>query len=208
MRQGKINLIVLATVSFGLLGAVDAVAADDNWYVGAIYGSTNVDTGISGTTGTASLDEKDTGYKFLVGKKINKSVSVEGFYADFGEVSLTGNTGDDFDLDGTTYQFTTNGAKVSAAATGVGINGKFSFNITEKSSIAARVGALNWEVSGTVSGSSITTSKTNDKGTDLFYGIGYQYDLSNSVAITVDYDSYKAGDDKFTMAGLGLALNF
>jgi len=205
---GKYKLLALISVSLGLLGTVEATAADSSWYAGISYGSTKIDSGVSGTTGSASLDEEDTGYKLLVGKKINKNISIEGFYADFGEVSLTGNTGDTFVLDGQTYQFTTNAANVTASATGVGLNGKYSFVITQKSSFAARVGVLSWDIEGTVSGASISTSKTSQKGTDLFYGIGYQYDLTNSVAVTADYDSYKADDDKFTVFAIGLAFSF
>ena len=98
MRQ----LLLLSTAL--LTGTMSNVANADDWYVGGAFGSTAIDTGVSAVSG-ATLDEEDTGSSFFIGTKMSENLSVEGFYTDFGEASLSGDSGDTFVLDGTTYHF-------------------------------------------------------------------------------------------------------
>lgn len=208
MKNKKLNLLASIITGVGLMGGLNANAADDNWYAGVSYGTTSVDSGVSNTTGTARLDEEDSGYKITLGKKIHKSISIEGFYADFGESSLTGNTGDNFDIGGTTYQFIVNNANLTQSITGLGVNAKFNYAFNDKSSIAGRVGMLMWDATVTVSGASITSSSASADGTDLFYGIGYQYDFNKQLSLTVDYDMYAADELDFDMVAIGVLVNF
>jgi len=208
MKNKKINLLASIITSVGLLSGVHANAADTNWYTGISLGTTTVDSDISNTTGTARLDESDTGYKILIGKKIDKTISIEGFYADFGEASLTGNTGDTFDANNTTFAFTVNNAKLTQSATGLGINAKFNYAFNDKSSIAGRIGMLMWDAEASVSGATITTDSASADGTDLFYGVGYKYGLTNQYSLTIDYDMYSADDLDFDMFAVGVLYNF
>ena len=208
MNNIKKNLLVSIIPVVGLMSSLHANAADNNWYSGISLGTTTVETGVSNTTGTALLDEDDSGFKILIGKKIDKTISVEGFYADFGEASLTGNTGDNFDIGGTTFVFTTNNAKIATTATAIGANAKFTHAFSDKSSIAGRIGIMIWEVTASVSGASVASSSASNDGTDLFYGIGYKYNINNEYAFTVDYDIYTADDLDFDMIAVGVLYNF
>jgi len=208
MNNIKKNLLASIIPVVGLMGSLHANAADNNWYSGISLGTTTVETGVSNTTGTARLDEDDSGFKILVGKKIDKTISVEGFYADFGEASLTGNTGDNFDIGGTTFVFTTNNAKIATTATAIGVNAKFTYEFDNKSSIAGRIGMMLWDVTASVSGASIASATASDDGTDLFYGFGYKYNFNNKYALTVDYDLYTADDVDFDMIAVGVLFNF
>lgn len=208
MNNIKKNLLASIIPVVGLMGSLHANAADTNWYAGVSLGETTVDTGITNTTGTARLDEDDTGFKILVGKKIDKTISIEGFYVDFGEASLTGNTGDNFDLGGATFVFTTNNAKIASSATAFGVNGKFTHAFNDKSSIAGRIGLYMWDAKFTVSGASIASTTLSDDGTDLFYGIGYKYNINKQYALTLDYDLYTTDDDDLDMISLGVLFNF
>jgi len=158
MKNKKLNLLAGIITSIGLLAGMNANAADKNWYFGVSLGTTTVDSGISNLTGTAQLDENDSGYKILIGKKIDKTISIEGFYADFGESSLTGNNGDTFDSGNTTFTFIVNNASLSQAITGLGMNAKFNYALNNKSSIAGRVGILMWDAAITASGTNISTT--------------------------------------------------
>jgi len=142
MSNLKKNVSVSIIAVAGLVSSFHANAADNNWYSGISLGTSTVDTGVSNTTGTARLDEDGSGFKLYIGKKIDKTISVEGFYADFGEASLTGNSGDNFDLNGTTYVFTTNNARIATEATGIGANAKFTFAFSDKSSVSGRIGMM------------------------------------------------------------------
>ena len=183
-------------------------ANESNWYGGVAVGTSKVDTGVTGTTGTASLDETGNGFKLTVGKKIDKTISVEGFYADFGSASLTGNNGDTFVLNNTTWVFNANNASIKSSAKGFGANAKFSHHFNEKSSILGRVGLMSWNVNMTVSGSNISTSSLTTKGTDLFYGIGYKHQLTNQYALTLDYDVYNVDTEQLNMMSIGVLYNF
>jgi len=202
----KISVTIIAVV--GVVSSVYANAADNNWYSGISLGTSTVDTGVSNTTGTARLDEDDSGFKIYVGKKIDKTISVEGFYTDFGEVSLTGNTGDNFDLDGSTYVFTTNNARIITEETGIGANAKFTFAFSDKSSVSGRIGIMKWDVTASVSGASVASSTASDDGTDPFYGVGYKYNFNNKYSLTVDYDSYTVSDADLNMFAVGVLYNF
>jgi hypothetical protein len=208
MNNLKKNFLVSIIPVVGLISSLHANAADNNWYSGISLGTSTVETGVSNTTGTARLDEDDSGFKIHIGKKINKTISVEGFYADFGEASLTGNTGDNFDLGGTTYVFTTNNAKIATTVTGIGANAKFTHAFSDKSSISGRIGIMLWDVTASVSGASIASSTASSDGTDLFYGVGYKYNFNNKYAFTVDYDLYTADDADLNMVAVGVSYNF
>jgi len=204
----KKNLLMSIAAIGGLMGSLQASAADDNWYAGASLGTTTIETGVSNTTGTAQVDEDDSGFKVFFGKKINKTIAVEGFYADFGEASLTGNNGDNFTIDNVVYVFTTNNANITSAATGFGANAKFSLALGKSSSIVAQIGLLRWDTDTTVSGASVTSTTLSDSGTDVFYGLGYQYSFNDSLALTLDYDLYEIDDSDTEMFALGVVYNF
>ena len=65
-----------------------------------------------------------------------------------------------------------------------------------------------WEVTASVSGASVASSSASNDGTDLFYGIGYKYNINNEYAFTVDYDIYTADDLDFDMIAVGVLYNF
>ena len=202
----KSKVLTGALISSLLLASAGAHADNKGWYGGVSLATTTVDTGISGTTGTAALDEDDSGYKVMVGKKLGKNLSIEGFYADFGEASLTGNNGDNFTLNNTTYVFTANNVSLKHASTGFGINAKLTHEFSRKFSIAGRLGWLMWDTETTVSSAS-TASSTSNSGTDAFYGFGFKYNISKKYALVADYDTY-VDDADFNMTSLGVIFNF
>ena len=161
--------------SVGLLGLfvtllpLTTQAANNDFYIGLSYGTTTIDTGI--TAVTASLDDEDSGFKIFLGKKINANLSVEGFYADFGEASLTGNNGDTFTLDGTTFQFIVNNASITAEATALGINGLYAIPLSDTFSFFGKAGLMFWDSEGTVSGAGVATASVNDDVDMLSIGI-------------------------------------
>jgi hypothetical protein len=77
-----------------------SVASAEGFYVGALCGSTTIDTGVDTVVG-ATLDEDDSCYAFVIGNEIDENLSIEGFYIDFGEATLKGDSGDAFDFNGT-----------------------------------------------------------------------------------------------------------
>lgn len=200
----------LSVLGLSLLIATTSLtqANELGWYGGVALGTTTVDTGVTNTTGTAVVDDTGSGFKLTVGKKIDKTISIEGFYADFGSASLTGNNGDTFVLNNTTWVFNTNNASIKSSATGFGANAKFQYDFNAKSAIVGRVGVMNWNIDTTVSGSNISTSSLTKTGTDIFYGVGYKYKLNNKYAVTADYDIYNVDTEQLNMMSIGMLYNF
>jgi len=57
----------------------DKFSLNPKFYMGVGAGFMTHDTGVSGTTGTAKLDEEDTAFKGYAGVKLNKFIGLEAF---------------------------------------------------------------------------------------------------------------------------------
>src|SRR5215213_7328174 len=94
---GALSLAVVAAFA-----SPAATAADSGWYGGLNIGLTSakidderITSGLLGAgfaTTSISDDDKDTGWKLLVGRKFNKNFAVEGGYFNLGEFGFTANT--------------------------------------------------------------------------------------------------------------------
>ena len=184
---------------------IPSVASAEGFYVGALYGSTSLDTGVDTVVG-ATLDEDDTGYAFVIGNEIDENVSIEGFYIDFGEASLKGDSGDTFVLDGTAYVFNAS-ATIKATGTSMGVAGKLHFDMTEKLNGFFKIGMHSWDTEETLAAAT-TSATTTDDGIDILMGIGAEYDISEKVAFVVGYDKYTLDDDDVTFLNGGIKVRF
>ena len=184
---------------------IPSFATAEGLYVGALYGSTSLDSGVDTVVG-ASLDEDDTGYAFVIGNEIDENVSIEGFYVDFGEASLTGDSGDTFVLDGTAYVFNAS-ATIKATGTSMGVAGKLHFDMTEKLNGFFKIGMHSWDTEETLAAAT-TSATTTDDGIDILMGIGAEYDISEKVAFVVGYDKYTLDDDDVTFLNGGIKVRF
>jgi len=175
-------------------------------YFSVSFGQSSVDTGISGLTGTASLDEEDTTFKLLLGKNIKPSISVEGFYMDFGEASLTGNIGDQFNIEGSTYAFSVNNAKVTSSATAFGADTIFLHNFSPTASLYGKLGIVRWDSDFKIAGTGISSYSESDSGIDLFLGFGAKVDVNESIQLAADYEIYDIDDDDVDIISLYLVF--
>jgi OOP family OmpA-OmpF porin len=192
---------IVATV----VALIPSVASAEGFYVGALYGSTSLDTGVDTVVG-ATLDEDDTGYAFVIGNEIDESVSIEGFYIDFGEASLKGDSGDSFVLDGNAYVFNAS-ATIKATGTSMGVAGKLYFDMTEKLNGFFKIGMHSWDTEETLAAATASATTTDD-GIDILMGIGAEYDVSEKVAFVIGYDKYTLDDDDVTFLNGGVKVRF
>ena len=176
-------------------------------YMGVSYGNTDVDTGVSGLTWTARLDEDDNGWKIYAGMDINENVFVEAQYADLGEASLTGNNGDRFTADGTQYVFTANNVSIKADATSLGASVGYKIPTASGFTPFAKIGLQRWESDTTVAagGGGYTD---NDDGTDLFYGAGVSYNVNESIAIRAEFERYDIDSEDVDFLSAGISVKF
>lgn len=128
--------------------------------------------------GKVDLDEETfddpTGFELIGGYTINENFAVEVSYVDFGKAS-----------DNEPPEF-----KISADSLTVGAVGIIP--IESKVELFAKVGFHSWDIEATQAGYG---KIAEDDGTDLFWGLGGNYKLSDQAAIGVKYMKYDFGSD-------------
>lgn len=196
-------VLVLLGFAFSAPAAVAWETWDPSFYAGAGYGYSKVDTGVSATTGTASLDEEDGGFKIFGGFKINRFVGIEVGYTDFGEATLSGNTGDRFSLGGTTYQFLVDGVKISAEATSTQFSAIYFipldyFSGNENMSMFepfVKLGLNLWEIEYSMSASTVSSARADDDGSDLIFGLGLNFKPYERIHFRAEWERYQTEED-------------
>jgi|TARA_Y100000310_G_scaffold320369_1_gene376754 OOP family OmpA-OmpF porin len=173
------------------------------FYIGASGGMSTLDTGISNTTGTAKLDEDDSGFKFYGGVNLNKIFGLEAHYADFGERSLSGNPGDRFDFEGKTLQFKKS-ATITTEEASYGLAATAGYDVTRWFRPFAKFGGHRWNQEGEAVASTATISKSHD-GIGMFFGAGVQSRIYKGLSIRAEFERFQFDDPEeidFFSAGM------
>lgn len=190
-----------------LLTTVQSALAWDTWnpsfYAGVGYGYSKVDTGITGLTGTSSLDENDSGFKIFGGFKINQFLGIELGYSDLGKAELKGNNGDTFSLGGTTYQFLVDGVSMGAEATSIQISAIYFIPLdyfTGQDSMKyfepfIKVGVNFWEIEYSMSTSNIDQVRADDDGNDLVFGAGINFKIYDRIGLRAEWERFQTEED-------------
>ncbi len=188
-----------------LLTGFGAQAAAGNWYAGLGYGLTSYDTGISSTTGTASLDEDDSGFKLFGGYNFNKNVAIELTYADLGKATLSGNPGDTFVLDGILFTFI-NAGSLEIEGSLLSLSGVFTHHFNDAFNLYGRLGLASWEADLTANVSGGPAQSASEDGTDLFFGIGAGWNFAPTWALKAEYELYTFDDAEVDVDMLSLNI--
>ncbi|HHO59556.1 MAG TPA: porin family protein [Thiotrichales bacterium] len=200
-KQGRILAAALVT---GLAtGAVSAEAL----YIGAGLGRVKTDTGVSNISGSAELDEKDSGFKLFAGYQLNNNVAIEIQYADLGVAELTGNTGDRFELEGVLLQFTEDNARIAGESKSAGIAMLVGLDATATINPYVKFGLQKWSVDYTVSTPTLTASET-EKGSDPFFGLGVGFRVTPSLSAMAEYERYDIDDSDSDFISFSLSWRF
>ena len=193
-----------------LLFALTTQVYAEGVYVGIAGGKLNSESSASVLTGTASLDEDedDTGYKLFAGYRASNNFGVEFHYADLGEISLSGNTGDRFISNGSTYEFVANGVKIIQETKSYGVAATYTFPINDSFSFSGKIGMHAWELETNLS---TGDSVADEDGTEPFYGIGASYQLSENVGVRAEFERFQIDSediDDIDLFSVGLTFNF
>ncbi len=203
----KLSLII------GILLFASTAFAYESWdpsfYAGLGYGWSKLDTGITNLTGTASLDEDDSGFKIFGGFKINKFLGLELAYNKIGKAELKGNSGDQFSLDGVTYSFLINGVTIEAEAKTIELAAIYFIPLdyfTQNDSMKyfepfIKIGANFWEIEYSLSVANVGKVKGDDDGTDIVFGAGINFKVHENFTIRTEWERFKMEDnvDFFTL---------
>lgn len=206
MKDKNAILMVSLITSMSLLTLSNVKAEYAGFYGELTFPTTNFQARTTNASSTVTLEERGNGYKLLLGKNLTKYISLEGFYSDFGKVSLHGQSGDSFTLYDSDYSFVKAG-DLRTTLSGIGVNASVNYDITGNFSIHGRAGLLNWRKDMTSSNTDavISIAKT---GSDPFYGAGLKYSITDKYAFTANYTSYKIDGADITSRSLGVQYNF
>jgi hypothetical protein len=162
------------------------------------------DSGVSNVSG-ATLDEDDTGFAITGGMPLNANLDLEYGYADFGEASLSGSSGNTFDYRSTSYTFNATGSiKLEGDAFFIGLKPKMS--LTDSITAYARLGYNMWDTTLTVSTSTASADVSAD-GNDLYYGFGVSGNMGG-LNISLSHSNYEFDSDDVDSTALSVSVNF
>ena len=183
-------------ISLVLTVPLSSSASDTKWYIGLGFGLSEIDTGVSNLNGTADLDDEDNGFKIFAGYQFCPYFGVEVGFIDLGEAELKGNTGDTFDLKGTTYIFLANNVTLNTEVRSIPVFAVFSLPLDKPTGVEflkhftpfAKVGFHYWEADLTVAAGNLNRVTTDDDGTDFAFGLGLNVNFTDHIAIRGEWE--------------------
>lgn len=96
-------------------------------------------------------------------------------------------------------------AKVDVDGYGISLVGKYPLG--DKLSLLGRVGALSWDADGAGTVGAVAAS-VDDDGTDLTYGVGAQYSLTDKTAVRLEWERFDLDDNEIDMISQGVVWSF
>ena len=193
--------LVILLFTFSLLG-LQSVKSEE-MYIGIDYLNNEIDTGITNISST--LDEKDSGYSIYAGLPMSDTMDIEVSYNDFGEASLSGVSGNQFSLDGTTYEFNAT-ATLAVKASSIGVAAKQKVELSEGVMLYGKVGIHQWDSELSIA-STTATANADENGTDVFYGAGLELSISNLKG-RIGYSLYDLDGEDIDSLNIGFIYSF
>lgn len=165
--------LLAVLIGASAMAAVPAMAAGD-MYAGLWLGQTKVDVDVDLPAGV-SEDDSDTFLSFGGGFKFSENAAVEVAYNDFGEWSVSGGG----------QKGTVEMSSLSVAAVGA-------YPLSGGFSILGKIGLEMWDAEG-----GGVFSGEDEDGTDIFFGFGGSYDLTEAASARIEYQmhSFDFGDE-------------
>ena len=149
----------------------------DQWYIGGSLGQSNM-TPDGGSTWTTT-NENDIAKKLYIGKNISNQLSLEAFWADFGDAKLTSNSNAqgavNYNAIGANVVYKT--PYVIAGLRPIGKLGVAKFNNKDKGDV----------------------SSTQKHMLTIFGGIGAEYDLSQNLKLRSEFEYYDEDINQFNI---------
>ncbi|MCF7979412.1 MAG: outer membrane beta-barrel protein [Chromatiaceae bacterium] len=210
------NIALRFSLALGLAAAGPAAWADattPGFYLGAAVGKAYADLNKGDVTGPlidvgfpvtgSSEDDDDTGWKVLGGYQVNRYFGIEASWVVLGDYSINANLG---------------GANPGQVKSELDLGGAFNLGVTagypftDRLSAFAKLGAVFWDAdakstANLASGSA--AAKDDANGSDLSFGLGVAYYLTDHIAVRGDWDRYQIGGDADTDVNLwSLAVQY
>jgi OOP family OmpA-OmpF porin len=171
----KINRLVLSALLASLSAGVSTIAAADdgltNW-VGVSVGNTDFNSkNLSGIT-PGTLDDTGSAWKMYLGFPITKTLGLEVGYMNLGKGSISNAAG--------TSTSHTRTKVYNADLVG-------SYDINESFSLFGKAGIYFWQMHSDTTG---PASTSDDDGTKLTYGLGFQYNPNKELGFRLEWERF------------------
>jgi OOP family OmpA-OmpF porin len=181
-----LNKAAFAATTILALSPLTAIA-DGGFYVGGSLGSASLTEDFSGF----AVDTDSTSFRLTAGWQFNDYFSLEGGYHNFGDFDQT------FDVSGTPTE-------VSLTADGFTLGGTGSIPLGEKFALFGRAGAFFWDGDADIN----NVSQATPEDTNLYYGAGGKFALSDHFSLVGDWTRYELEDVESDVISLGFAYRF
>lgn len=192
MKQNSKTSLYLAILLATTLAATAAHSADSGFFAEVGVGMTKVDTDVDNIPGV-SVDDEDMFFSIGGGYSFNKMFALEAGYTDLGEAEIS--------IPSIAYSAT-------ISADGFYVGPRLTLELAPKFEAYGRIGMLVWD--GEFKDSD--GYSVSDDGSDIYFGIGAAYKISDQVSLgadwtrfTVESDGDEADIDTF---GAKLKFNF
>ncbi len=180
-----------------------ALAQSDAPYVGFSYGDARFNDG-DFCGGSKTCHDADTGFKVYGGIALDETLSVEYYYAYFGEASAEV---DDKGPDNYSRKY---------AVEAYGIDAVAHMPLNERFSFFGKVGIAWWEWNAeSVNSASNIFAKFpqwrttgSDSGTGLKLGVGAKYNLQDNIDLRLEIEDYDIDGEGISLVSLGLTMGF
>ena len=162
-----------------------AIAAEPGFYAGAKIGAASVESDF--------IDDDDTSYGAYAGWQFNPYFAVEGVYTNFGDVEV--------DLDDLEIE------NPGLEPDSIGVRALGTFPVGERFDILAGIGWHAFDLNPNT-GDGLIDAIGDDSNSDLFYGVGAQFNFGNNFALRVMYDRFEFEGSDADEISLGAHFTF
>lgn len=125
-----------------------------------------------------ALDDSDTGWKLFGGYRVNPNFAAEAAWVDLGDFSAGG---------------------FNAEADGFSVQGVGFLPLNAQFSLLGKLGIFFWDVESNIG---------DDDGSDIFFGIGGQYEINQQVSIRGEWERYDLDDTDVDLLSIGVVIQF
>lgn len=147
-----------------------------------------------------SVDDATTGYGIGIGYAFNSIWAVELGYLDLDQV----------DVEFSAAQAVNNLDDIHPeSGDGVTLSGLYRYALNDQFGVRARLGAFSWDADyRTVAGPGGQTRTENDSGTDVYWGIGADYRLTEALSLTAEWQRFEFDNEDRSYFNAGVEWRF
>jgi len=165
-------------------------------YFGASVGSSDMDEDVAvGLITSGTVDGKDSGFKLVGGYRVNENFAFEIAYVDLGTARYAGDWFGSPVINGRLEIY---GMNIAALGM-VPVQSNFR--------LLGKFGLYAWEADARdiTGGFPFAGSQT---GSDMFFGVGVEFDITPSLGLRIEWESFDVVDSDATLASIGLLGQF